>query len=206
MMTPSTPFTPSTLLTSSLTSTARPALDAETTSRLVTTLAPRVLAVTRAVLGRGHSDVDDAYQQAMLELIRALPSFRGECEPIYFASRVAARTALAVARRSRAAFSRRDDEADVDRIVVDSAPAEDQMEQKRRMELLRDLLARIPEEQAETLTLRVMLGWSLPAVAAATGAPLNTVRSRVRLAKNALRIAVEADPELLEELDRGRRA
>ena len=181
---PGMPFTPS----------ERPALDAETTSRIVTKLAPRVLAVTRAVLGRGHSDVDDAYQQAMLELIRALPSFRGECEPIYFASRIAARTALSVARRSRAAFSRRDDEADVDRIVVDTAPAEDEVEQKRRMELLRDLLARIPEEQAETLTLRVMLGWSLPAVAAATGVPLNTVRSRVRLAKNALRAAVEADP------------
>ncbi len=191
-MTPSTPFTPT--------------LDAHTTSRLVTTLAPRVLAVTRAVLGRGHSDVDDAYQQAMLELIRALPSFRGECEPVYFASRIAARTALAIARRSRAAFSRRDDDADVDRIAVDDAPPEDEMEQKRRMDLLRDLLARIPEEQAETLTLRVMLGWSLPAVAAATGAPLNTVRSRVRLAKNALRIAVEADPLLLEGLDRRRRA
>jgi len=194
MMTPSTPFTPITPII------ATP----QAMSRLVTALAPRVLAVTRAVLGRGHSDVDDSHQQAMLELVRALPSFRGDCEPIYFASRIAARTALAVARRSRAAFSRRDDDADVDRIAVDDEPAEDEMERKRRMELLRDLLARIPEEQAETLTLRVMLGWSLPDVAAATGAPLNTVRSRVRLAKNALRAALEADPELLEELDRRR--
>jgi len=211
MMTPNAPFpiaaTPitATPITAKASDEQRAAasapLDAQATSRLVTALAPRVLAVTRAVLGRGHSDVDDAYQQAMLELIRALPSFRGDCEPIYFASRIAARTALAAARRSRTAFSRRDDDADVDRIVVD-VPAEDEMEQKRRMELLRDLLARIPEEQAETLTLRVMLGWSLPDVAAATGAPLNTVRSRVRLAKNALRAAVEADPILLEELDR----
>jgi RNA polymerase sigma-70 factor (ECF subfamily) len=49
-----------------------------------------------------------------------------------------------------------------------------------------------------------MLGWSLSDVATATGVPLNTVRSRVRLAKNALRAAVEADPSLLEELDRRR--
>lgn len=185
MMTPRTPFTPM------------------ATSRLVTELAPRVLAVTRAVLGRGHSDVDDAYQQGILELIRALPSFRGDCEPIHFASRIAARTALTIARRSRTAFSRRDDGADVDRIPIE-AHAEEEAEQKRRMDLLRDLLARIPEEQAETLTLRVMLGWSLSEVAVATGVPLNTVRSRVRLAKNALRAAVEADPTLVEELDRRR--
>ena len=197
-MTPSTPFTPMMPF-----APARPALNAETTSRLVTELAPRVLAVTRAVLGRGHSDVDDAYQQGILELIRALPSFRGDCEPIHFASRIAARTALTIARRSRTAFSRRDDGADVDRIPVETH-AEEEVEQRRRIDLLRALLARIPEEQAETLTLRVMLGWSLPEVAAATGAPLNTVRSRVRLAKNALRAAVEADPVLIEELDRRR--
>ena len=203
MMTPSTPLTPFAPFTPMPppSHVERPALDAKTTSRLVTELAPRVLTVTRAVLGRGHSDVDDAYQQAILELIRALPSFRGDCEPIHFASRIAARTALTIARRSRAAFSRRDDGADVDRIAVDT-DAEVEMEQKRRMELMRDLLARIPEEQAETLTLRVVLGWSLPDVAAATGVPLNTVRSRVRLAKNALRAAVEADPSLVEELHR----
>lgn len=200
MMTPGTPFTPTMPF-----APARPTLNAETTSRLVGELAPRVLAVTRAVLGRGHSDVDDAYQQAILELIRALPSFRGDCEPIYFASRIAARTALTLARRSRTAFSRRDDGVDVDRIAVE-AHAEEELEQKQRMTLLRDLLARIPEEQAETLTLRVVLGWSLPEVAAATGVPLNTVRSRVRLAKNALRAAVEADPALVEQLDRRRSA
>jgi RNA polymerase sigma factor (sigma-70 family) len=196
-----TPFAPYAIAALPPAAPTRPLLDAEATSRLVTELAPRVLAVTRAVLGRGHSDVDDAYQQGILELIRALPSFRGDCAPIYFASRIAARTALAIARRSRTAFSRRDDGADVDHIPIDTQ-AEEQIEQKRRMELLRDLLARIPEEQAETLTLRVVLGWSLPDVAAATGVPLNTVRSRIRLAKNALRTAVEADSTLSEELAR----
>lgn len=108
-----------------------------------------------------------------------------------------------MARRSRTAFSRRDDGAEVDGIPVEPQTEED-VERKRRMEVLRELLTRIPDEQAETLTLRVVLGWSLPEVAAATGVPLNTVRSRVRLAKNALRAAVESDPTLVEELDRPR--
>jgi RNA polymerase sigma-70 factor (ECF subfamily) len=66
---------------------------------------------------------------------------------------------------------------------------------------LRDLLTDLPEEQADALALRVMLGWSLEDVAQATGAPLNTVRSRVRLAKEALRRRVDADPSLADQLE-----
>jgi len=66
---------------------------------------------------------------------------------------------------------------------------------------LRDLLIDLPEAQADALALRVMLGWSLEDVAQATGAPLNTVRSRVRLAKEALRRRIEADPSLADQLE-----
>ena len=72
---------------------------------------------------------------------------------------------------------------------------------ERRKRALRDLLSDLPEEQADALALRVMLGWSLEDVARATGAPLNTVRSRVRLAKEALRRRIEADPSLSDELE-----
>lgn len=65
---------------------------------------------------------------------------------------------------------------------------------------MRELMTKIPHEQAEAVALRIVLGWSLPEVAEATGAPLNTVRSRLRLAKNALRAIIEADPLLSEEL------
>jgi RNA polymerase sigma-70 factor (ECF subfamily) len=68
----------------------------------------------------------------------------------------------------------------------------------RRRELLRELLEDLPEEQAEALALRVVMGWSLEEVAQASGAPVNTVRSRVRLAKEALRQRIEALPGLAE--------
>lgn len=70
----------------------------------------------------------------------------------------------------------------------------------RRCALLRELLEDLPEPQAEALALRTMLGYSLKEVAAVTNAPVNTVRSRLRLAKEALRRRIEADPELLAEL------
>ena len=46
-----------------------------------------------------------------------------------------------------------------------------------------------------------MIGWSLAEMAEATGAPLNTVRSRLRLGKEALRRRIEGDPALAEELE-----
>jgi len=66
---------------------------------------------------------------------------------------------------------------------------------------VRGLIQTLPEEQAETLALRVVLGFSLEEVAEATGVPLNTVRSRVRLAKTALKKRIEADPKLLAALE-----
>jgi RNA polymerase sigma-70 factor (ECF subfamily) len=49
----------------------------------------------------------------------------------------------------------------------------------------------------------VVLGWTLEEVALATGAPVNTVRSRVRLAKEALRRRIEANPRLIDDLEVG---
>jgi RNA polymerase sigma-70 factor (ECF subfamily) len=71
------------------------------------------------------------------------------------------------------------------------------------MALLRGLLEIIPQEQAEALALRTMLGWSLQEIAAASAVPLNTVRSRLRLAKEALRSKIEADSSLAEALGVG---
>jgi RNA polymerase sigma-70 factor (ECF subfamily) len=71
----------------------------------------------------------------------------------------------------------------------------------RRRAAFRNLLDDLPEEQAEALALRFMVGWSLAELAEATGAPLNTVRSRLRLGKEALRRRIEGDPALAEELE-----
>jgi RNA polymerase sigma-70 factor (ECF subfamily) len=223
MMTPSTPFmpfTPYTLPPSAALARAEPervprptspaielaraaaAGDTEATRRLVIDLGPRIVRVVRAVLGGSHAELEDVQQQAMLAFVQAVPTFRGECEPTYFASRIAARVALIAARRTRAARARRDEAVDPDELVSSERP-HDAMVLRRRTDLLRELLATIAPEQAETLTLRIVLGWSLPEVAAATAAPLNTVRSRIRLAKAALRTAIDDDPALAEELGVG---
>jgi RNA polymerase sigma-70 factor (ECF subfamily) len=66
---------------------------------------------------------------------------------------------------------------------------------------VRELLDELPEEQAEALAMRFMLGSSLEEVAQASGVPVNTVRSRVRLAKDAILKRLAGEPELLAALE-----
>lgn len=177
--------------------------DTQAMRALLREIAPRIERVVRAVLGRANEDADDVVQQAMLGFVQALPSFRGECEPVHFASRVAARTAIACARRRRTLSARHEDGVELDALPRDAGATPEPLataQRTRRMELLRHVLAQIPPEQAETLSLRVVLGWSLAEIAEAMGVPLNTVRSRLRLAKTALRAAIQDNPTAQEEL------
>ena len=75
------------------------------------------------------------------------------------------------------------------------------MAAQRRKEILRELLAELPAEQAEALAMRVVLGWSIEEIAVQSSAPLNTVRSRLRLAKESLRKTIESQPGLCEALE-----
>jgi RNA polymerase sigma-70 factor (ECF subfamily) len=174
--------------------------DTAATGQLLKQLAPAMIRAARSLLGATHADLDDVVQHSLIGLVQALPQFRGECSLGHFASRIVTRTALAARRRDGVRGERRDDEVDPDAFAV--APGQgDAVDAERRRALVRGLLETLPEEQAETLALRVVLGFSLEEVAEATGVPLNTVRSRVRLAKTALKRRIEADPVLLATLE-----
>ncbi|HEY3494469.1 MAG TPA: RNA polymerase sigma factor [Polyangiaceae bacterium] len=175
--------------------------DPAATQALLRLLRPAISKVVVGVLGSQHPDLDDSIQQSLIALTHALPSFRGECHPAGFGCRIAFRTACRARKRWKQDQLLR---ADFERRSVPPEPAASPSEvadAERRRQLLRELLAELPEEQAETLALRVVMGWSLEEVARATGAPLNTVRSRVRLAKEALRQRLASEPDLGD--DRG---
>jgi RNA polymerase sigma-70 factor (ECF subfamily) len=172
--------------------------DVRATRELVELVAPRVVRAVRAVMGPTHPEVDDATQLALIAFIQALPGFRAECPPVQFAARIAVFTAAGVRRRSAARRVGHDGSVDVDSIEV----VPEELDAARRRAAVRGLLDELPVEQAEALALRLMLGWSLKEIADATGTPLNTVRSRMRLAKDALRKRVASDPALAEALDR----
>jgi RNA polymerase sigma-70 factor (ECF subfamily) len=171
--------------------------------QLLRAVRPAMTRTIAAVLGARHPELDDVAQESMIGFLRALAAFRGDCHPAGYASRIALHTALRALRRDKLERSRSDELARLSPPETSSSLPSEEAASEQRRTVLRDLLEDLPPEQAEALALRVVLGWSLEEVALATGAPVNTVRSRVRLAKEALRRRIEASPHLIDELGVG---
>jgi RNA polymerase sigma-70 factor, ECF subfamily len=177
--------------------------DRVATGQLLRALTPRLYRVVRAVLGGTHPDLDDVLQQSLIGFVQALPAFRGECDPLGYATIISVRTAVAARKRAHIEQHRRGDPPDAESTAAPSSSPGDEVAMQRRKGLLRDLLADLPTEQGEALAMRVVLGWSLKEIADYGHVPLNTVRSRLRLAKEALRRKIEADINLLDALEVG---
>ncbi len=162
-------------------------------------LAPPLLRAVRALMGPMHPDLEDVLQEVLIAVVDALPSFRGDCTLLHFAIRIATRRTTTARRRTRSVlgwlegFWRAQEPLD-----EGPTPPGDEVLADKRRHLLRALLGEIPEAQAEALALRVALGHSIDEVAAITRAPINTVRSRLRLGKEALRARIAADPRWAE--------
>lgn len=173
--------------------------DRQALRSLLEEVGPSMAHAARAVLGAEERLAEDVVQESLLALIDALPAFRGECGLKHFGCRIAARAALKARRKT---LRRREKlrtllrEEPIER--ADTQTPMRAVAKEQRKEMLRLLLDELPASQAETLTLRVIFGHSLAEIAAMTGAPLNTVRSRLRLAKEALRRRIEDDPAALE--------
>ncbi|MGE0325836.1 MAG: RNA polymerase sigma factor [Polyangiaceae bacterium] len=173
--------------------------DTEALAELLELVRHPVRRTALMVLGRNHADAEDATQQALIAFVGALPRFRGECHPAGYASRIALR--LALASRRKAQQRARQGRHLLEEEVVEFSPSPSELSAAaRRRELLRQLLDELPDYLADTLALRTLLGYSLQEVARITEAPVNTVRSRMRLAKEALRRRIEEDPLLRSEL------
>lgn len=162
--------------------------DRAATRPLLQALIPLVHRVVRGVLGSQHPDVDDTCQTALVAVHQAVTAFRGDCKVTHYAARIASHVAMRQRKKRHALRAREDAEQPVDALhaapeTADALP-----------EVWRSLLLELPENQAETVILRVVLECSLEETAEATGVPVNTVRSRVRLAREALRARIERDP------------
>lgn len=177
--------------------------DATAVHALLIALAPHLIRGVRSVLGACNPDLDDVAQEATLVLLRALPGFRGESTVARFARGTAVLVALNEQRRKFAGKRGRaalDDSADFDSLPTDGKGPEEQLRGVEAARAVRALLLTLPRAQAEALALHCMADCTLAEIAATTGVPLDTVKSRLRLAKRALRRSLEREPRWLEVL------
>ena len=175
----------------------------EAAATLIVHVGGPMLRVVRKVLGRANPDVDDVAQDAVLALLQALAMFRGECSVDHFARRIALLTALAARRRVQLRARRTDGDGStsVDEVAGrDPSPLAGTVAGRRRR-LVRRLLDELPDVIAEALALHFILGYTVEEIAAAASVPVNTVWSRLRLGKRALRRKLMGDARLAEMLE-----
>jgi RNA polymerase sigma-70 factor (ECF subfamily) len=176
--------------------------DPDAAATLVAHVGGSMLMVIRKVMGRASADVDDVAQDAVIALLGSLASFRGDCSVAHFAHRIALLTALAARRRTRLraqAVELADEPVDELPDGGACSPLAAALAARRRT-LVRGLLDELPEVIAEALALHFILGYTVDEIAAAGAVSPNTVWSRLRLGKQALRRKLDRDRRLAELL------
>lgn len=147
-----------------------------------------VRGVARALIHEAH-EADDAAQFALLQVLHAASSYRGDASLRHWARCVATRAVLKHRARQRRHLAW---EGEADLLEAIEAGAPDRLDEQLPRSL-RDYLAELPSEQAEALVLHHALGYSLVEIAEITELSANTIKSRIRLAVRELRRRIRQD-------------
>ena len=171
-----------------------------TARTLLIALGPHLLRVVRRVLGKTHPDIEDVAQEAAFGILEALPRYRGECSVVHFACRVAVLTAMNARRKHDAAKRTilKPSEGNVEELATAQPSPYADLTSRTTADAVRTLLAELPEMQAETLALHCVLGFTVAEIASSGRISTETVRSRLKQARRALRARMSTDPILRE--------
>jgi RNA polymerase sigma-70 factor, ECF subfamily len=156
------------------------------TEALLAELLPRVRNKVRYSL-HCDAEVDDITQEALMAIVRGLPSYRGDGAFESWADRVAGRVAFAASSRVRAERSQlnlEDGSAGLNAVPDEEAPSSEDCLLRRQ---LVKLLEQLSDEQRRVLVLHHVLDMSVPEMAEQLDVPFETVRSRLRLGRAHLR-------------------
>jgi RNA polymerase sigma-70 factor (ECF subfamily) len=159
---------------------------------------PIVAKTVHRLVGSHDNDFDDLVQIAMIELLRSLDRYRGECSLDTWASTISGNVVFKHIRRrgiERAIFAH------------DIAP-EEVPRSSRQQPVFRGMVARVTDhlrqmdfDRAWTFLLHDVHGYSLDEVASITGATVAAAQSRLVRGRRELHERIAADPELAGALD-----
>ncbi len=152
---------------------------------------------TVSYLSGSGRDSEDLAQMALIQVLNSVGSFRGECTLKYWADRIAVRTAMKHfrkrQRREKLAvswFTATPEDAGID--LEDDAA---RMETRVRIS---EHLQKLSLDRRTAIVLRHVQGYGVSEIAAITGAPINTVRDRLRIGRMQLKKRILSDPSLGE--------
>ena len=128
-------------------------------------------------LGPG-GDVDDLFQEVMINVWNALPSFRGEARPSTWLYRIAVNTALIHRRKRRPAEP-------LPELRDPARGAQQSLEDAERLAALRTAIASLPDQDRLIMTL-LLEGMSYKEISEITGLTVNHVGVKISRAKAVL--------------------
>ena len=157
-----------------------------------------VARTVQRLLGGSDSDFDDLVQVAMIELLRSLDRYRGECSLDTWAATISANIVYKHIRRrglERHIFAREVAPEDVPQT------AHQRPVLRGMVERVMHHLAQMAHERAWTFLLHDVHGFSLDEVAAITGATVAAAQSRLVRGRREVHERIANDPDLAGGLD-----
>ena len=150
---------------------------------------------------RDPADAADLTQDALIRLIRAIGSYRGETKLSTWLYRLVVNLGIdRMRRRGNPPIRLDDDGTDID--LPSDAPQDDvagTVERTEQAQAVRAAIAKLPDAQRLALTLHYFEDLRYEDIADVMGVPLNTVKSHIRRGKERLAIllAPSAEPRAL---------
>jgi RNA polymerase sigma-70 factor (ECF subfamily) len=163
--------------------------DPEATERLFLQLLPRVRNLVRYLV-RGDRDVDDFSQDALVMILKGMHGYRADGPFRAWADRVVARSVFATLKRRSSAPAPAEREALAAEVAL-GAGGYDAYCTRRELVAWLDCIS---EAQRAVLVLHHVMGLTVPEVAQELAVAEETVRSRLRVAKERLRGVIDAAP------------
>lgn len=164
-------------------------------SDVVREYGPKVHRHLKRIFGPA-ADIDDVYQQVFVEIVRSLPSFRGEAKLATWVRRITWNVAY---QEMRVGYRNREDAAPVDELG--GAGPEATLEQRDTLRRWYTLVETLEPKLRVVVTMYEVEGMTLKEMAEALGRPLPTVASQLTAARRALLTAMQRQrwPELAKK-------
>lgn len=159
---------------------------------------PIVERTIHRLIGHSDNDFDDLVQISLIELLRSLGRFRGECSLDTWITKVASNIVYKHLRRRG-----------LERTLFSKEPTEAHALSTHPKPLLRNMIQRIYEhlkfispDRAWAFLFHDVYGYSLEEIAAMTGVTVAAAQSRVSRGRRELHQRIASDPGLANRMDR----
>ncbi len=156
---------------------------------------------TVSYLARPDRDAEDLSQLALIQILHSARSFRGECTLKYWADRITVRTAMKQFRKRQR--RERLSASAWEPVLPPERELDDELGRKQIRARLAELLQKLSTERRTAVVLHHVQGYGIAEISEMTGAPVNTVRDRLRVGRKQLKKRVLADPSLRDWVGAG---